>query len=86
MGLKWCLNCAQNVQPQKNKGNLGCAFLVLLLLGIVLLFVPGFQIAALVILAVAVLLLVVGLLFEFASVMIGAHCPICKGKNLGPKR
>lgn len=78
--LMWCPNCKQNVNPQKEKSNRGCAFIVLLLLGIVLFFFNIF--AGIIVLGVAGLYLIFGLLFEVARLATKSHCPICKATNL----
>jgi hypothetical protein len=82
--LMWCPNCNQNVSPQKNKSHMGCAILVLFMLGIALFFFNF--ILGIVVLAVAGSLLVLGLLFGIASVATRAHCPICKAKNLSSEQ
>jgi len=78
--LTWCPNCKQNVNPQKDKSNRGGIFGVLLVLGLLLLFV-GF-IPGIIMLVFAFIYLVVGFLFEVASLATPAHCPICKATNL----
>lgn len=78
--LKWCPNCNQNVSPQKNKGNRGGTFALILILGIFLSFYSWT--IGLVVLIVAAVYLVVGLMFEIGTMAGKSSCPICKAKNL----